>query len=101
MTAGLRGWGADTAVAPVLGGGQVEAGDRPLGAPWLLSGGEEALVHRPVPPAVSGQRGLTAPLAFLVGKPEPTWCLPHRDPEDCPRRHTQKAWSAWRGASGQ
>lgn len=40
MTAGLRGWRADSAVAPVLGGGQVEAGDRPLGAPWLPSGEE-------------------------------------------------------------
>lgn len=27
-------------MAPVLGGAQVEAGDRPLGAPWLLSGEE-------------------------------------------------------------
>lgn len=37
---GSAGLGADTAVAPVLGGGQVEAGDRPLGAPWLLPGEE-------------------------------------------------------------
>lgn len=77
------------------GGGQVEAGDRPLGAPWLLSGGEEALVHRPVPPAVSGQRGLTAPLAFRW-QAGATWCLPHRDPEDCRGRSTHRR----RGAPG-
>lgn len=36
-----RGGGGDCGSAgPVLGGGQVEAGDRPLGAPWLLPGEE-------------------------------------------------------------
>lgn len=61
-------------------GGRVEAGDRPLGNSLAPLRREEALVHRPVPPAVSGQRGLTAPLAFLVGKR--AGVALHRDPED-------------------
>lgn len=71
------GWGcgADTAVAPVLGGGQVEAGDRPLGAllaPLRSGGGRGSLSARF---RLGSQRAAWADCTSyaLVGKPEPTW----------------------------
>lgn len=60
------------------------------------------MVQSPLPPAVSGQRGLTAPLPFLVCNPELTPRLPHQGilRTEGDRTHKRRR-AAWRVVSGQ